>query len=125
MATPRLKPGDWGKIRTYQRGDKWMAVCQHCDHRGKVRQRSKTGRSRAAAMRALDEALTREQGTEIAPKLNGRTRLRELAEIMLAEKRSFVDVGQMSPWSLRTYEGRMLVWQLPTDMMLERFPAGL
>lgn len=106
MPTPRLRPGEWGKIRTYRRSaKKWMAVCQFCDHRGKVRQRSKTGRSEPAAIRALKDELTNQHAEEAGTPLSRQTRLRDVAEIMFAEKRALVAAGQMSPGSLRTYEG--------------------
>lgn len=104
MPTNRLEPGAWGRIRTYRRPNgKWMAVAQFCDLRGVVSQRSKTGRSEAAAIRGLKDELT--GGTpDRGPRITGKTRLRELAQVVLAEKHELVEGGQLSPGTVRNYE---------------------
>jgi predicted GIY-YIG superfamily endonuclease len=54
----RIKPGNWGKIRTMQRGDRWIAMCTFRDSRGVLSQRAKSGPSAAAAIRALETSLS-------------------------------------------------------------------
>lgn len=104
MPTLRLAPGEWGKIRTYRReSGKWMAVAQYCDETGRVAQRSKTARSEAAAIRALKEGLTEKQLAEGGPSIDGKTRVRAVAEVMFEEKQADLDAGQLSPGTMRNY----------------------
>lgn len=105
MPNPRLQPGTWGKIRTYQLGPKkWKAVCQFCDQHGDVTQRSKTATSEAVAIRELKDTLTRATRSDTEAPITGRTRLRDIAQEMLLEKRTMMAVGRLSPGTLRNYE---------------------
>lgn len=105
MATPRLRPGEWGRIRAYRRGSGWLAVCQFRDWRGKVSQRSKTESTEARAIRALKDKLTGKQREDVGPTMDSKTPLRDVADVLFSEKRAMVESGQFSPGSLRTYEG--------------------
>lgn len=105
MPTPRLTPGEWGKIRTYQLGKRrWKAVCQFCDDRGDVGQRSKTAGSEAAAIRDLKDTLTTQARAATGTAITGRSRLTEVAVEMFVEKRTALAAGRLSPGTLRNYK---------------------
>lgn len=116
MPTPRLQPGEWGRIRTYKRTPgRWMAVCQFRDWKGTVSQRSRSGRTEAAAIRNLKDALTGKQREDVGPALDVKTPLRLVWAILLEEKRGKVASQQMSPGSIRTYEGH---WRRDVEPVL-------
>ena len=57
MGRPPLDLGTHGKFRTYQAGAVWRSRCYVRDYDGVVRECERTGRSAAAAERALGKAL--------------------------------------------------------------------
>jgi integrase len=119
-----LKPGEWRAIRCYKptkARPSWLAVAQFRDPAPpfKVRQRSKTGRTRAGAREALEQTLAEEaQGS--AP-LDRSTRLRGLADEMFARKRTAVVAGQLADGSLRNYESH---WRLYIEPALGDVPVS-
>lgn len=121
MPTPRLAPGEWGKIRTYRRNGKWMAVTQYCDQRGIVGQRSRTERTEAAAIRALKDTLSSKQLTECGPSVDARTRLRVVAEVMFEEKQADLDAGHLSPGTMRNYRDH---WRLYVEPAMSELALG-
>lgn len=124
MPTQPLKPGEWRAIRCYKpttARPSWLAVAQFRDPAPpfKVRQRSKTGRTRAAAREALEQTLT-EEARGGAP-LDKKCRLRDLAEEMFARKRTMMVGGQLADGSLRNYESH---WRLYIEPALGDVPLG-
>ena len=95
---PSLPPNTTGKVRYRRVGDHWQAIANHCDNDGKVRQHARNGPSKSAAEYNLNRALA-------APTPINRLRVRDVAATMFEEKTALVDNGNMSPGSLRTYQG--------------------
>lgn len=119
-----LQPGEWRAIRCYKptkARPSWLAVAQFRDPSPpfKVRQRSKTGRTRAAAREALEETLAGE-ALGSAP-LDRSMRLRVLAEEMFTRKRTMMTTGQLSDGSLRNYESH---WRLYLEPALGDVPIS-
>ena len=124
VPTQPLKPGEWRAIRCYKptkARPSWLAVAQFRDPAPpfKVRQRSKTGRTRAAAREALEETLA-EEARGSAP-LDKKCRLRDLAEEMFVRKRTMLVAGQLADGSLRNYESH---WRLYIEPALGDVPVS-
>ena len=98
---PGLPPNTTGKVRYRRVGDHWQAIANHRDNDGRVRQHARNGPSKSAAEYNLHRALA-------APTPINKLRVRDVAATMFEEKTALVDNGDMSPGSLRTYQGH---WQ--------------
>lgn len=61
MPRPPLPLGAYGKIKTWQDGKTWLARAKFRDFDGVVRLVKRTGRTKAAAERALRAALVERQ----------------------------------------------------------------
>lgn len=97
---PELPPNTTGKVRFRRRGDQWQAIASHRDSDGKVRRHARHAPTKAAAERKLLAELV-----AATPAPPHRTTLRDVAAVMFGEKRALVDGGNMSPGTLRTYQG--------------------
>lgn len=126
MVNPRLQPGaPPQKIRFDTRtravadGSTVTVIrarCYICTNTGEVVERSASApladftekavkAARTKAHRRLLAALAAKTGETKQADITPDTRVRDIAKIMFAEKRSLVDAGQMSPGSVRTYQG--------------------
>lgn len=113
MPNPRLVPGQPPRTirfdtRTLTRADGSSrtvvrARCYVADQIGGRREVSASGPTKPVAKRKLLAALG--HAPDRPKVVNGKTRLRFFAEVMFAEKRTMVAAGQLSPGTLRTYEG--------------------
>lgn len=113
MPNPRLIPGQpprtvrLDKRRTTKSDGTVVAVvrarCYIADEFGRRREVSASGPTRAVAKRKLLAALG--QTPERPKVINGKTTLRTFADLMFTEKSAKVTGGQMSPGSVRAYEG--------------------
>lgn len=108
MGTQPLEPGEWRSIRCYKptkARPSWLAIAQFRDPAPpyRVRQRSKTGKTRVAARTALEETLTAEAAG--SSPLDRQTKLRALWDEVLVEKRTKAAAGNLSDGTLRNYEG--------------------
>ena len=122
---PGLPPNTTGKVRFRRVGDRvpgedrrpWQAIANHRDNDGKVRQHARNGPSKTAAENNLRRALAASTPTPA-----NRVQLRDTAAIMFEEKQTLVASGNMSPGSLRTYQGHWDRYIEPElgDLLLER-----
>lgn len=103
MGRPPLPLGSYGKITTWEEGAGFIARTKFRDFDGVVRLVKRTGKSRAAAERALKAALV----TRRAPVKDGEVTpdslFGKVADLWLAELEGLVDEGQRSPGTLSTY----------------------
>src|SRR4051812_38635568 len=100
MARPPLSIGTYGKIKTWQEDKVWLARAKFRDFDGIVRSVKRSGKTKAAAERALRAALVERQApvrqSEIAPQ----TTMEKVAELWLAEVEQAVNAGSRSPSTL-------------------------
>jgi integrase len=126
MVNKRLQPGAPPQTIRYDRRVRHLADgststvvrarCYVCTDTGKLVERAASARlkdttdkavkaaERDALRRLLADLRTAPEETKPTP-VTAKTRLRVIAEIMLDEKRALVAKDQMSPGTLRTYEG--------------------
>jgi integrase len=114
MPNDRLRPGEPPRtIRFYERtttkpdGTTKTVVRARAyvaDDKGRRIERAASGATRKQAERALRHVLA-QRHEKRGPVINRQTRVSVFAGIMLTEKRDKVAAGQMSPGSLRNYEG--------------------
>ena len=102
MARPALPVGTHGKIKVWQEGKTFIARTKFRDTDGVVRFVKRSGRSKAAAERALKSALVDRQAP-IAGRVTPETRLAKVAEVYFEELERAVDNGDRSPGTLDTY----------------------
>ena len=103
MARPPLDLGTHGKFRTYQAGAVWRSRCYVRDYDGVVRECERTGRSGAAAERALGKALRDRARIDANTEISGDTKLAAVAEVW------WVDFQRKdrSPTTLQAYRDRI------------------
>ena len=103
MARPALDLGTHGKFRTYQAGAVWRSRCYVRDYDGVVRECERTGRSGAAAERALGKALRDRARIDANTEISGDTKLAAVAELW------WVDFQRKdrSPTTLQAYRDRI------------------
>ncbi len=106
MGRPPLPIGTYGKIRTYQTVTGWRARTKYRDADGVTRPVERTGRSEAAAVRALKSAL-RDRTAPSAGTLTGDTRFRDVAEQWFATVRAAAEQGARSPTTVDQYRGHL------------------
>jgi hypothetical protein len=107
MGRPPLPVGTHGKIRAYQTSTGWRATTKFRDYDGTTRPVERTGKTKAAAERALKEALRDRTRPAETGTITPDTRFRAAAELWLAEFQRAVDAGHRSPTSRETYENRL------------------
>jgi integrase len=103
MARPPLPLGSYGKITFLTEGKAHIARVQFRDFDGIVRTVKRTGKSKAAAERALKAALVERQAPIAQAQLTGACRFSKAAELWFAEFERLVEDGQRSPGTLDTY----------------------
>jgi integrase len=80
MARPSLPLGTAGKFRFYGDGDKWIARCGFRDYDGVTRTVERSGKSRAAAERALKSAVRDRSHYHRGAEINPETKIVAVAE---------------------------------------------
>jgi integrase len=103
MPRPLLPLGSYGHIAAWQEGEVWIARAKVRDFDGVVRRVKRTGRTKAAAKRALREALVDRQAPAKAGEVTPETRFGKVADLWLKEVERAVDAGTRSPGTLDTY----------------------
>ncbi len=103
MARPPLPLGTYGKIKTWQDGKTWLARAQFRDYDGRVRLVKRSGKTRAAAERALRASLVDRQTPVKQAEITAETKVAKVAELWLAEVERAVDAGTKSPGTLDAY----------------------
>lgn len=103
MARQPLPLGSYGKIKLWQDGETWIARAQYRDFDGVVRLVKRSGKSRAAAERALRAALAERQVPAKEREVTAQTRFSKVAELWQVEVEGAVDAGRRSPGTLDTY----------------------
>jgi integrase len=103
MPRPPLPLGAYGKIKTWQDGPTWLARAKFRDFDGVVRLVKRSGKSKAAAERALRAALVERQTPVKEAEITPDTKFCKVAESWLAEVEKAVDVGSRSPGTLDAY----------------------
>jgi hypothetical protein len=84
MPRPPLPLGSYGKITAWQEGDGWIARTKYRDLDGVVRFVKRTGKSEAAATRALRAALTGRQAPASSAAVTPDTRIAKVAALWFA-----------------------------------------
>lgn len=103
MARPPLPLGAYGQIQAWQDGSVWIARTKFRDFDGIVRRVKRRGRSKAAAIRQLKEALANRQAPAKKSEVTPDTKLSKVSELWLAEVEREVAAGSKSPGTLDTY----------------------
>ncbi|MGH3937566.1 MAG: tyrosine-type recombinase/integrase [Pseudonocardiaceae bacterium] len=103
MARPPLSLGTYGKVKTWQEGTTWLARVQFRDFDGVVRPVKRSGKTRAAAERALKGALTERQAPGSQSEITSQTKIAKVAELWFVEIERAVEAGSKSPGTLDTY----------------------
>ena len=103
MARPPLDLGTHGKFRTYQAGAVWRSRCYVRDYDGIVRECERTGRSGAAAERALGKALRDRARIDATAEITGETKLSAVAEAWWTDFQR----KDRSPTTLQAYRDRI------------------
>lgn len=109
MPRPPLPVGTYGTIRAYPlpNGNGYRATTNFRDFDGVTRRVERSGRTAAAAMNALREALRdRVQGDGSAD-ITPNTRVRELAELWFVDIRAAVEAGEKSPGTEELYRSAL------------------
>ncbi|MFE9745995.1 tyrosine recombinase XerC [Saccharothrix saharensis] len=113
MPRPPLPLGTHGKIRTYRTSTGWRATTKFRDFDGVTRPVERWGKTKAAAVRALQEALRDRTPPSGSDGITPHMRFREAAELWLEEFQRAIDAGRRSPTSKETYENRLRGLVLP------------
>lgn len=103
MARQPLPLGSYGKIKLWQDGETWTARAQYRDFDGVVRLVKRSGKSKAAAERALRAALAERQAPAKEREVTPQTSFAKVAELWFVEVEGAVDAGRRSPGTLDTY----------------------
>ena len=103
MPRPPLPLGTYGKIKTWQDGETWLARVKFRDFDGIVRRVKRSGRTKAAAERALRAALVDRQAPAKHAEITAETKIVKIAELWLAEVERAVEAGTKSPGTLDAY----------------------
>lgn len=103
MARPPLPLGTYGKIKAWQDGKIWLARAQFRDYDGTIRPVKRSGKTKAAAERALRATLVDRQTPVKQAEITAETRVAKVAELWLAEVERAVDAGTKSPGTLDAY----------------------
>jgi integrase len=103
MARPPLPLGTYGKIKTWQEGQAWLARAQFRDFDGVVRPVKRSGKTKAAAVRELKAAIAQRQRPVKQAEITPHTTMEKLARLWLAEIEAAVEAGTKSPGTLDAY----------------------
>ena len=102
---PRLDVGTYGAIRTQPVRDRWKAFAQYRGLDGRTRQYSRTGDSKAAAVRRLRVSLASQPASAGEGSVTPTTWVSDLAGAYFAQLATLVEAGDRSPNTLRLYRG--------------------
>jgi integrase len=106
MGRPPLAIGTYGAVRTYERGRSWVARTNFRDFDGVTRPVERTGKSKAAAERALKvELQNRSRGR--AGSLTRESRLSDVAELWFKRMEQRAADGDLADSSLDTYRRQL------------------
>ncbi|MBB5153171.1 tyrosine-type recombinase/integrase [Saccharopolyspora phatthalungensis] len=94
--------GTYGKIRCYETKSGWRALTKFRDFDGVTRPVERSGKTRAAAERALKKALTERSSTQ-GGAISADTRFRKVAEEWFSGVEAAVEQGSRSPTTAETY----------------------
>lgn len=107
---PPLPLGTHGTVRVqpYRHNDAgdvvaWQALTYYRDVDGETRRVSRTGKTKAAAKRSLQEHLADRQGVSSKAGMSADTRMRDLAPVWLESIQRQVDAERRSPGTVRLY----------------------
>lgn len=103
MPRPPLPLGTYGKIKTWQEDKAWLARAKFRDFDGVVRLVKRSGKTKAAAERALRAALVERQTPVRQSEITAQTTIEKVAELWLAEIEQAVNAGSKSPSTLDAY----------------------
>lgn len=103
MPRPPLPLGTYGKIKTWQEDKVWLARAKFRDFDGVVRLVKRSGKTKAAAERALRAALVERQAPVRQSEITTQTTIEKVAELWLAEIEQAVNAGSKSPSTLDAY----------------------
>jgi integrase len=103
MPRPPLPLGTYGKIKTWQEDKVWLARAKFRDFDGMVRLVKRSGKTKAAAERALRAALVERQTPVRQSEITAQTTMEKVAELWLAEVEQAVNAGSRSPSTLDAY----------------------
>lgn len=109
---PPLPIGAHGEIRIRPFGDKHRARTLFRDNDGVTRQVERVGPSKTAARNALLAALAERRGPT-GEEVTRESRLRDVAQLWLAELQRAADAGTRSPSTVRLYRSALKVHVLP------------
>jgi integrase len=103
MPRPPLPLGTYGKIKTWQEDKVWLARAKFRDFDGVVRLVKRSGKTKAAAERALRAALVERQTPVRRSEITAQTTIEKVAELWLAEIEQAVNARSKSPSTLDAY----------------------
>jgi integrase len=103
MPRPPLPLGSHGQISTWKDESGYIARTKFRDYDGVVRLVKRRGKSKAAAERALKEALTQRQAPGKASEITPYSTFAKVAELWFTDLAGKVDRGERSPGTLDTY----------------------
>ena len=103
MPRPPLPLGTYGKIKAWQEDKVWLARAKFRDFDGVVRLVKRSGKTKAAAERALRAALVERQTPVKQSEITAQTTIEKVAELWLAEIEQAVNAGLKSPSTLDAY----------------------
>jgi integrase len=103
MPRPQLPLGSHGQIKTWQDEAVFVARTRFRDYDGVVRPVKRSGRSRAAAERALRAALVDRQAPVKATQVGPNSTVEAVAELWFLEVERMVEDGERSRGTLDTY----------------------
>lgn len=134
MGRPPLPLGSYGKINVWQEGASFIARTKFRDFDGVVRPVKRTGKSKAAAERALKAALAERRSPVKDAEISAHAKFGKVAQMWFAEVEGLVEAGRRSPGTLDTYRSvyrncvepalaELRVWEVTTptvDRLLGR-----
>ena len=103
MARPPLALGCHGGFRTYREGDHFRSRCKVRDYDGVVREVQRVGRSRAAAEKALSEALRDRARIDAGAEITPDAKLAVVAEVWFSD----FERQDRSPTTVAAYRDRL------------------
>jgi hypothetical protein len=123
MGRPPLSLGCHGSFRTYPEGRQFRSRCKVRDYDGVIRVVPRVGKSKAAAEKALSEALRDRARVDAAAEIMPDTRLAAVAEIW------FTDFSRQdrSPTTVAAYRARLDTHVLPAlgNVRVRELTVGL
>lgn len=103
MARTPLPLGSYGKIKVWQEAAVFIARVKFRDMDGVVRFVKRSGKSKAAAERALKAALSQRRAPIVGVQVTQDTRISKVAELWFEKLEKSVDEEQRSPGTLSAY----------------------